>query len=98
MVLGMNKALCELGINPNSIDNRYRQAVQQLAIENGSTVQEAATFIFYQLSIGMQPIEADAVIARWVRDGKVREQVIDEARRAKLMGDGMAAKLMDGMR
>jgi hypothetical protein len=94
MVLGVNKALADLGINPASIDSGYRRTIQQFAIESGSTAQEAATFLFFQLSIGLQPIGAEAVIAKWVGEGKVREEVIEAAQRAKYAGDSIISRLV----
>lgn len=88
-VIRVNAALAALGINSNALDAAYRQSMQELGLRDGSTPEEVAVFIGFQLPLALQPQTLRVVTSDWIVSGKVRREMIDAWRAAD--HDGTAA-------
>lgn len=87
--ISVNAALAKIGINPNHIDRTYRQGMQEMGMADGATPEEVAVFIFYQLPIGLRPDNGERIAEYWKEIGRVRQEVIEEAKLERAVGSSV---------
>lgn len=88
-VWAVNGSLQDVDVHPSAFDKTYYNSILEITSAAAFSSEEVAMFFHYQLPPSAQTVKAARTIARWRRDGKVREDV---ERKAQLVASGVDIK------